>query len=139
MLLDLLTKPRLSHYHRGLASLLIASICISQGAYESNPIDAESFAKHSANAFREELAGETTEDRARVTGLLEQAESALQDIRSIKAARVRYQEMEDLIRQAKEIVDEDGEFWRARDAEDKLASHEAAKGEEAVKGEATSD
>ncbi len=111
-LLDLLTKPRLSHYHRGLASLLIVSICISQGAYESNPIDAESFAKHAADAFREELAGDQTENRERVVGLLEQSEAALEDVRRIKAARATYEEMEDLIRQAKEIVDEDGEFGR---------------------------
>lgn len=103
-----------------------------------NPIDAESFAKHAVNAFREELASDTIENRERIVGLLEQAESALEDIRRIKIARARYQEMEDLIRQAKEIVDEDGEFWKARDVEDKkLTSDEAAKGEEAAKeGEA---
>jgi hypothetical protein len=132
-LLDLLTKPRLSHYRRGLACLLIVSICISLGAYESNPIDAESFAKHAVNAFREELAGESKENRERIVDLLEQSEAALEDIRRIKVARTRYEEMEDLIRQAKEIVDVDGEFWRAKDKEDKQTSNDAIKDKGAIK------
>jgi hypothetical protein len=131
-------KPRLSPYRRGLASLLIVSICISQGAYESNPIDAESFAKHAADAFREELTDESIESRERVIALLEQAEAALEDIRGIKEARAGYKEMVDLVMQAKEIVDEDGEFWKneRREKEENVMVDQAANGkaEETVKG-----
>jgi hypothetical protein len=129
-----MTKPRFSPYRRGLASLLIVSICISQGAYESNPIDAKSFAKHAADAFREELTAESTENRERAVALLKQAEAALEDFRAIKATRASYAEMADLIAQAKEIV-EDGEFWKEQNAEkeEKLTHTEAAKGDEADK------
>lgn len=130
-----MTKPRLSPYRRGLASLLIVSICISQGAYESNPIDAESFAKPAADAFREELADESMESRERVVALLEQAEAALEDIKGIKVARAIYEEMAGLVMRAKEIVDEDGEFWKneKREKEENVMVDQAANGKAAAK------
>lgn len=69
--------------------------------------------------------------------MLEQAEAALEDIRGIKEARAGYKEMVDLVMQAKEIVDEDGEFWKneRREKEENVMIDQAANGkaEETVK------